>query len=144
MDFFITSDTAGSRVGELTSELRHILYSNIENSYSNININIGIVIRCLPDSYNRKSFTRYLSGKNDLTIDFCVSLEDYDKMYKMEQRFELGKTFLEWLDKGLSNKKITINNPEFNTDEFKDRIIELGKERGWFVDEVDYSQELES
>lgn len=63
-------------------------------------------------------------------------------MYKIEQRFELGKTFLEWLDKGLSNKKIRINNPDFNTNEFKNQIIELGKEHGWFVDEVDYNQEF--
>ena len=106
-------------------------------------VNIGIVIRCLPDSYNRKSFTHYLNSKNDLTIDFCVSLEEYQKLYKIEQRFELGKIFLEWLEKGLSNKSFIKNNPDFDTEEFKNKIIALGKEAGWFADEVDYSQDLE-
>lgn len=143
MDFFITSDTAGAYVGELVSELRHILYSYIENNYSDININIGIVIRCLPKSYKRKSFTRYLSTKNDLTIDFCVPLEKYEQMYKIEQRFELGKIFLKYLDLGLSNDKILTNNTNFNINEFKNKIIELGEKCGWFVDEIDYSQDLE-
>ncbi|MDR2809407.1 MAG: hypothetical protein LBB84_02455, partial [Tannerellaceae bacterium] len=118
MDFFITTDTAGARVGELASELRHILYSKIENKYSNIHCSIGIVIRCLPDSYNRKSFTRYLNTKNDLTIDFCVSLEEYKTLYKIEQRFELGKAFLEWLDRGLSNSNFLKNNPNFDKNNF--------------------------
>jgi len=143
MDFFITTDTAGARVGELVSELRGILYPKIETNYFNLMVNIGIVIRCLPNSYNRKSFIRYLSNDNDLTIDFCVSLEEYKKLYKIEQKFELGKSFLEWLDRGLSNKNLLKNNPNFNKDSFINDIMIWGKEAGWFADEVDYSQELE-
>lgn len=143
MKFLISTTTAGTRVGELASELRHILYPKIEMNYSNIPINIGIVIRTLPDFLNKKSFTRYLSNGNDLTIDFCISLEEYKKLYKVEQKFELGKTFLEWLDKGLSNRNFLKNNSSFNKDSFIDDVKTWGKEVGWFVDEVDYSQELE-
>ena len=142
---FITSDTAGAHVCELASELMHILEDSINKKYSdnNSNLHIGIVVRCLPNSYNRNSFVRYLNKENDLTIDFCVSLEEYEKMYKIEQKFELGKTFLEWLDKGLSNKNLLKNNPDFNNDKFIEDIILLGKETDWFADEVDYSQELD-
>ena len=142
MDFFLTSDTAGAYVGELVSELRQILYPKIEKNYSNVHCNIGVVIRCLPDSYHRKSFTRYMNAKNDLTIDLCVSLEEYEKLYKIEQRFELGKIFLEWLNKGFLNNNFLKNNPDFNKDHFINDVVIFGKEEGWFFDEVDYSQEL--
>jgi hypothetical protein len=143
MELFITSDTAGARVGELASELRRILKDKIELKYSNVNSNVGIVIRCLPNSYNRNSFVRYTQKDNYLTIDFCVSLEEYEKLYKIEQKFELGKTFLEWLSKGLSNKNFSKNNPSFNKENFITNIITLGKEVDWFADEVDYSQDLD-
>jgi hypothetical protein len=142
---FITSDTAGARVGELVNELMHILEEKINKKYANINLDlqIGISIRCLPDSYNRNSFTHYLNKENDLTIDFCVSLEKYEKLYKIEQKFELGKIFLEWLEKGLSNKNLLKNNLNFDKDKFIEYIVLLGKETDWFADEVDYSQELD-
>jgi hypothetical protein len=141
MNFFITTDTAGARVGELVEEL-YSLESKVEDKYSNIDIKIGIVVRCLPNSYNRRSFTRYMNVENDLTIDFCVSLEEYKKLYKIEQRFELGKTFLEWLNKGLSNKKLLKNNSTFNKEDFLNDVIMWGKDESWFDDEVDYSKEL--
>ena len=97
----------------------------------------------MSDLLTKKSFTRYLSSENDLTIDFCISLEKYEKLYKIEQKFELGKTFLEWVDKGLSNKNLLKNNPDFNKDKFIEDITLLGKETDWFLEEVDYSQELD-
>jgi len=143
--FFIVSDTAGARIGELVSELRHILEDKINIKYADINSNlqIGVAVRCLPDSYNRNSFVRYQKKDNDLTIDFCISLEEYEKLYKIEQKFELGKVFLAYLRKGLSNKNFLKNNLNFDKDRFIEDIIRLGKETDWFADEVDYSQELD-
>jgi hypothetical protein len=100
MNFSIVSDTAGSRIGELTSEIRRITEVKINVKYVNVNSNIGIAIRYFPYSYHRKSFVRYTSKDNYLTIDFCVSLEEYGKLYKIEQKFELSKILLEWLYKG--------------------------------------------
>lgn len=143
MNFPIVSDTAGARAGELASELRDILEDKINTKYSNTSTNIGIAIRCLPDSYNRNSFTRYSKKDNYLTIDFCVSLEEYEKLYKIEQKHELGKIFLEWLEKGLRNKNFVKNNPSFSKEDFINDVINLGKDTDWFADEVDYSQELD-
>ena len=143
MDLSIISDTAGARVGELASELIHILEDKIELKYSDVNSTVGIAIRCLPNSYNRNSFVRYTKKDNYLTIDLCVSLEEYEKLYKIEQKFELGKTFLEWLSKGLSNTNFLKSNPSFDKDNFIEDVIRLGKELDWFADEVDYSQELD-
>jgi len=95
MDFSIVLDTAGAKVGELGSELRKILVDEINNEYKTYNLSIGIAIRCLPKSYNRKSFVRYTRADNYLTIDFCVLVEDYEKKYKIEQRFDLGIEFLD-------------------------------------------------
>lgn len=143
MDFSIVSDTAGARVGELASELRHILEDEINNRFQEYNVSIGFAIRCLPQSYNRKSFVRYTKADNYLTIDFCVIVEEYSKKYKIEQRYELGKTFLEWLEKGLQNKAFIKNNPNFDRELLFDYVVELGQKRGWFVDEIDWSLDLD-
>ena len=83
-----------------TIDLRDLLVDKINKKYEKYNISIGIAIRCLPDSYRRRSFVRYTKSDNYLTIDFCVSVEEYETKYAVEQQFELGKTFLLWLDKG--------------------------------------------
>lgn len=143
MDFSIVSDTAGARVGELASELRHILEDKINNRFREYNVSIGFAIRCLPQSYNRKSFVRYTKADNYLTIDFCVIVEEYSKKYKIEQRYELGKTFLEWLEKGLQNKAFIKNNPNFDRELFFDYIVKNGQKKGWFVEEIDWSLDLD-
>lgn len=143
MDFSIVLDTAGAKVGELGSELRKILVDEINNEYKNNNVSIGVAIRCLPRSYNRNSFVRYTKADNYLTIDFCVLVEDYEKKYKIEQRFDLGKEFLKWLDKGLANKNFIENNPNFDKENFKNIIKKTGQKNGWFVDEIDWSLDLE-
>lgn len=81
MDFSIVSDTAGARVDELASELAHALESNINSKYRNVDVSIGIAFRCLPESYERKSFIRYTKKDNYLTIDMAVTVEEYEKMY---------------------------------------------------------------
>ena len=74
MDFSIVTDTAGASVSELGSALRELLVDKINKKYEKYNISIGIAIRCLPDSYGRRSFVRYTKSDNYLTIDFCVSV----------------------------------------------------------------------
>ncbi|WP_166518990.1 hypothetical protein [Elizabethkingia argenteiflava] len=93
----------------------------------------------MPKSHNRKSFVRYTSADNYLTIDFCVSVEGYEKKYNIEQRFDLGVIFLTWLDKGFTNKKIIENNPNLTK-----RILKIGQKNGWFVDEIDWSLDLDN
>ncbi len=142
MDFSIITDTAGANISELGSALRELLVDKVNKKYKKYNVNIGIAIRCLPDSYERKSFVRYTKSDNYLTIDFCVSLEEYETKYKVEQMFELGKMFLQWLDKGLINKSFKVNNPNFDGDSFKKYIIMLGREKGWFSDTIDWNLEF--
>lgn len=62
MDFTIMTDTAGARIGELASELRNYIEPGINKKYSDINIQILVGWRCLPQSHKRKSFIRYEKG----------------------------------------------------------------------------------
>ncbi len=142
MDFSIITDTAGANISELGSALRELLVDKVNQKFKKYNVSIGIAIRCLPDSYERKSFVRYTKSDNYLTIDFCVSLEEYETKYKVEQMFELGKVFLQWLDKGLVNKAFKVNNPNFDGDSFKKFIILLGREKGWFSDTINWNLEF--
>lgn len=142
MDFSIITDTAGANISELGSALRELLVDKVNQKFKKYNVSIGIAIRCLPDSYERKSFVRYTKSDNYLTIDFCVSLEEYETKYKVEQMFELGKVFLQWLDKGLVNKAFKVNNLNFDGDSLKKFIILLGREKGWFSDTINWNLEF--
>ena len=70
-------------------------------------------------------------------------LEEFLRKYKIEQRYELGKTFLEWLKIGLQNKAFIKNNPDLDRELFLNYITELGQKKGWFVDEIDWSLDLD-
>jgi len=142
MDFSIVTDTAGTNVSELGTALRDLLTDKVNQKYDKYDISIGIAIRCLPESYGRKSFVRYTKSDNYLTKDFCVSVEDYETKYKVEQKFELGKVFLLWLDKGLTNKTFKENNPDFDNESFKDYVVMLGEENGWFSDTINWELEF--
>lgn len=151
MDFTILTDTAGSRVGELASELREYLEPRINNKYSNIDIEILVGWRCLPESYKRKSFIRYEKKANRLVVDISVKLEDYIKMYKIEQRFHIGNTFIEYLKKALERNSVEgLDKEEFIEDILKwGREIPLKMDNGstrqdnWFRDEIDWSSDLD-
>ncbi len=151
MYFTILTDTAGTRIGELASELRNYLEPKIKNKYSNINIEILVGWRCLPESYKRKSFIRYEKKANRLIIDISVKLEDYAKMYKAEQRFHIGNLFIDYLKKALEKSSIDgLDCKEFIEDIEKwGREISLKMDSGWikknnwFSDEIDWSADLD-
>ena len=86
MQFNIMTDTSRSKVGELASELRNYLIPRIHSKYANVDVTILVGFRCLPESYMRRSLIRYTKKDNCLAIDISVKLEDYIKMYKIEQR----------------------------------------------------------
>ena len=143
MKFSIVQDTASEDIYKLVSELREYLEEKIILLYEKENLTIGIAIRCLPDSYNRRSFTRYVSNENYLTVDFCISLEKYQDMHVVEQKYYLGEEFLTWLTKGLSNKNLIKNNPKLNVKRFIEEVKEIGREIGWFEDEIDWANYLD-
>ena len=142
MKFGIVTETAGSKVSELVTELRGFLVNKINEKYSNINVNFFIAIRCLPETHKYKSFTRYTKKDNCLVIDIYLKLEDYLKMYKVEQRFHLGNTLIEYLRKALEKRSFD----GLESEEFIRYIEILGKETesgGWFCDEIDWSSDLD-
>ncbi|MEK4425958.1 hypothetical protein [Solibacillus sp. FSL K6-1523] len=151
MDFSIVTDTAGARVGELASELRKALESNINSKYKHVNVSIGIAFRCLPESYGRKSFIRYTKKDNYLTIDIAVTVEEYEKMYKVEQRYYLGNLFLEFLNIALEKHNFKGLEKEMFISDIKKWASEIPlkmdngstKLCNWFNEEIDWSVDLD-
>lgn len=142
MEFSLTTATCGTRVYELIANELRKLEGVVNQHFANIDTRIGIMIRTLPDNTDRKSFVRYTKNDNFLVIDFRVSVEKYSKLYKTEQRWELGLEILHWLEKGLANKNFIKNNPNFNSIEFREYLIKIGNEIGWFLEVPDYTKDL--
>lgn len=151
MNFSIVTDTAGSRIGELASELHNYLEPKINSKYSNINIEILVGWHCLPEDYKRKSFIRYEKKVNRLIIDISVKLEEYSKMYKAEQRFYIGNIFIEYLKKALEKNSINgLDCEAFMKDILrweKEIPLEMDdgwrKKNNWLSDEIDWSVDLD-
>ncbi len=137
--FEIFTDTAGSRVAELISELCSVVEPEINGIYKDLSQTIGIVVRCLPKSYNRKSFIRYYKKNHCLTIDISLIVEDYNSMYKIEQRFRLGQVLIEYMDTALTRHPID----GLEKDTFLHQITDIGKKIGWFSDGIDWSADLD-
>ncbi|CAM5714829.1 Phage protein OS=Lysinibacillus sphaericus OX=1421 GN=LS41612_13340 PE=4 SV=1 [Lysinibacillus sphaericus] len=88
---------------------------------------------------------------NYLTIDIAVTVEEYEKMYKVEQRYNLEKLFIEFLNTAL--EKYTFEGLE------KERFISdikvwageiplkmnngSSKLGNWFNEEIDWSVDLD-
>lgn len=151
MNFSIVTDTAGSRIRELASELHNYLEPKINSKYSNINIEILVGWRCLPEDYKRKSFIRYEKKANRLIIDISVKLEEYSKMYKAEQRFYIGNIFIEYLKKALEKNSINGLDCEAFMEDIlrweKEISLEMDdgwrKKNNWFSNEIDWSVDLD-
>ena len=137
--FEIFTDTAGSHVGELISELRSVLEPEINEIYKSSTQTIGVVVRCLPKEYNRNSFIRYSKKNRDLTIDISLIVEEYNGMYKIEQRFRLGQVLIDYLNMALAKHPIS----GLDKDTFIGQIIQIGKGIGWFCSEIDWSNDLD-
>jgi hypothetical protein len=142
MNFVITTDTAGSKVGELADELRSYLEPRINEKYTSVDVNIAVAFRCLPETHRYKSFTRYTKKDNYLVIDIYLCLEDYLKMYKDEQRFYLGNAFIEYLKKAFEKRSFE----GLDSNEFIENIIKLGREikpGDWFSNEINWGSYLD-
>lgn len=143
MKFSIVIDTVSDAIDILADKFRDDLEPKVEELNKNCNLKIGVAIRCLPESYNRRSFTRYTLKDNYLTIDFCLPLEKYEDMSKVEQVYNLGQEFLKWLKQGLSNKNLIKQNPQINIEELFTEIKKIGLQFGWFKDEIDWEDYLD-
>lgn len=141
MKFAIVTDTAGSRVGELATELRDILEPKILEKYINVDFSLLIAIRCLPESYNRKTSIRYYKKNRELILDIATKVEDYIKLYKIEQRFNLGNIFIHNLRQAFKTRSIK----GLDRDALIKDIIKWGSEseKNWFCDEIDWSSDLD-
>lgn len=150
MIFSIITMTSGSRVRELAFELSEVIKPKIKTKYSDIDIEISVLISCL-NPFERESEVNYDEKENCLYIEIVLSVADYEKLYKAEQRHHLGKVFLEHLERALEMYPIK----GLDKDSFINDIINWGKEipikmdlgeikrENWFSDEIDWSVDLD-
>lgn len=128
---------------DLIVELRKIIEKQINSKFNLYNFEIAYIVRFLKSDYEKKPIIRYTKNDNCLLIDFKINSDEFENKYKIEKRFHLGQIFLEWLAKGLENKSFLKENPTFNKEEFMQYVIKLGQENGWFVEEIDWSLDLD-
>lgn len=92
-------DTHGTCVGQLKDELLPLTESAEAWTFP---YHIDMMWRVLPESYERKSFRRFDSRDQTLTLDISIPYEQYLRMSKNEQREALGivrcgSCILQWL-----------------------------------------------
>ena len=143
MKLSITIDSASDEIYILADTLRTQIEPDMAELNKDCNLTIGIAIRCLPKSYHRRSFTRYALKDNYLTVDFCLPLENYASMSKVEQIYHLGQAFLDGLKQGLSNKNLMKHNPQIHPETLLFEIKKTGLAFGWVKDEIDWENYLD-
>ncbi|MFK0521094.1 hypothetical protein ACINKY_02710 [Paenibacillus illinoisensis] len=132
-----TSDTSGlTYIASLSDELQPV-FEKAEMKYTECDIELFFVFRCLPEEYERKSTVRYAKKEQVLYFDMTVSEERYKKFSKRRQRVELGHSFYAFLSEKI--KKYKIANLD-HTAFLNDMEVWL-KEIGWLEPETDVEVE---
>jgi hypothetical protein len=132
-----SSDTSGlTQVALLSDELEPI-FEKAENKYSDCDIELFFVFRCLPEEYERKSMVRYVKKDNTIYFDMTVSENKFKTLTKQEQRYELSHYFYIFLCQNLKKYKIAA----LHTDEFLADMGRWLKEIGWIKTEAEVDQD---
>lgn len=132
-----SSDTSGlTQVALLSDELEPI-FEKAENKYSDCDIELFFVFRCLPEEYERKSMVRYMKKDNTIYFDMTVSENKFKTLTKQEQRDELSHYFYTFLCQNLKKYKISA----LHTDEFLADMGQWLKEIGWIKTETEVDQD---
>lgn len=120
MELSMNSDTYLDVIVTFRRELAYVC-QKVNEKYLNVKElgNMGIALRCLPDEIGRKTFKRYDKKSKYLTVDITVSLEAYKKLYKIEQRHELGHTIYANLFDALNKYKFETLDTALFLKDFK-------------------------
>lgn len=97
MDLVVTSDTGPvGDVYRLASELQD---AGVDFAVATKSVPGALVIclRCLPESYGRRSFTRYETIVPAMLLDICVSEEAMGGRPTAQQRETLGELLRHWI-----------------------------------------------
>lgn len=140
MAFEIYSATYGLKMYDLIKEISEAIEEEATLFLNDYSLSIRIIIRCGPSA--NKSIIRYTRQRRFLLLDFSLPYEVYEKLYVTERRFELGKSFIDYLQGGLNNRSFKSDNPKFPQEEFLQCILELGQKQGLFMDSVDYTRDV--
>jgi hypothetical protein len=107
----ITSDDGGGDYANILSSELNSLEELINQHYAEPSFSIGIVVRCLPDRYKRKSFQRFYKEERHITIDITLSLDTFRTLSMTECREITGSIFFSCLTESL--QKYTKAYPDY-------------------------------
>jgi hypothetical protein len=107
------SDTyPANRVYELSAELRRLeLY--MADKIPDFPFEIGVALRCLPDSIGRNTFRRFSAKDNCLVVDITVSQDRFKCMSKNERREILGHVMFDFVAESLRKQKNRLPKREY-------------------------------
>lgn len=127
-----SSDTSGLTSVAIISDELIPIFEKLENEFSDVNIELFFVFRCLPDKYERKSKVRRSKKDNTIYFDLTVSEDIYRLLSKAEQRYRLGRSFYDFFCSGL----IKYNIDGLDLDVFIESFRAHLKNIGWLEDEL--------
>ncbi len=100
MRFGKSSDTRDDHVLEISDELPPA-FERAAAGCPDVDVEVFVCFRCLPDALGRKTFRRYDKADNVLYLDMTLSHDHYATLSKQEQRRELSHTFFGYLGDSL-------------------------------------------
>ncbi|MFF2889316.1 hypothetical protein [Paenibacillus sp. NPDC057967] len=123
MDITFGLDTHGTCVGQLKDELLPL--TELAEAWS-FPYHIAFMWRVLPESYERKTFRRFDSRDQTLTLDISIPYEQYLRMSKNEQREALGIGLYQYLVESIVKYKKYAGT--------EDQQQLLAKVKGWMLE----------
>jgi len=89
---------------ELSNRLR-VVFPEIYGEFPDVDLDIFLVFRCLPDSIGRKTMRRYSKADNTLYLDMNFSEDQFKKMDIKEQEVAVADKLFSYLEESLKKYK---------------------------------------
>ncbi|MEK5478674.1 hypothetical protein NYE70_17310 [Paenibacillus sp. FSL R5-0407] len=135
LDFSL--DTHGTCVGQLRDELLPLveLAGTWEFPYD-----IYLILRVLPESYDRKTFRRFDSKDHVLYLDISIIYEQYQRMSKNEQREALGMYLYDYMSESVAKYKQHADKQTQN--QLLTRLKNWMHENNWLDGKINRARKL--
>lgn len=89
---------------ELSNRLR-VVFPEVSGEFPDVDLDIFLVFRCLPDSIGRKTMRRYSKADNTLYLDMSFSEDEFKEMEIEEQEAVVARKLFSYLEESLKKYK---------------------------------------
>ncbi|RJX37111.1 hypothetical protein D3P09_24685 [Paenibacillus pinisoli] len=130
-------DTHGTCVGQLQDELLPL--TDLAEAWT-FPYQIYMMWRVLPESYERKTFRRFDSRDQTLTLDMSIPYEPYSRMSKNEQREALGLLLYSYLAESIAKYKKYADTEE--QQQLLAKVKSWMLEHNWLEGKIEQARKL--